>query len=77
MKKPRKPNRLSLIRKLKNYILETFLPAYAKELLKDIQRENTILKQEIERKNAYIEGLEAGLSKRIRIINNINGGDKN
>ena len=60
------------MRKLKIWLLERFLPAWAKD---SVYRENAALlakiaeqKQEIQELNAYIDGLEAGLRSMRRII---------
>lgn len=64
-----------MFKKLKAYILNTFLPAYSKELLKELKDENVELRQEIRELKAYINGMERATTRRIKIINN-NGGDK-
>lgn len=60
------------MRNLKTWLLEHFLPAWAKE---SVYRENAALllqlerqKQEIRTLNAYIDGLEAGLRAMRRIV---------
>lgn len=60
------------MRNLKTWLLERFLPAWAKE---SVYRENQALlarlerqKQEIRELNAYIDGLEAGLRAMRRIV---------
>ena len=66
------------MRKLKIWLLERFLPAWAKD---SVYRENTALlakiaeqKQEIQELNAYIDGLEAGLRSMRRIVIQTGGG---
>lgn len=63
-----------MIKKFKQWVINTFLPAYAKEIYAEIKEENKQLRHELELKEAYIDGLEMGLRK-IKIINNV-GGDK-
>lgn len=60
------------MRKLKTWLLERFLPAWAKD---SVYRENQMLKAELERQkqeirelNAYIDGLEQGLRSMRRIV---------
>ena len=69
-------SRLSLFKRIKEYIVMKFLPAYAKEIYRELKAENLLLKQEIREQKAYIKGLEYGHNKRIKITNNVNGGDK-
>ena len=61
-----------MMKKFKRWLIDTFLPAYAKqELLEAYEKEksrNAELVQEIERLNAYIDGLEAGIKAQRRII---------
>ena len=61
-----------MIKKFKRWLIDTFLPAYAKqELLEAYEkqlRRNAELEQEIERLSAYIDGLEAGIKAQRRII---------
>ena len=66
---------MNLFKRIKEYFLLKFLPAYAKELWQETKAENIKLKQEIRELNAYINGLETAC-KRIKIINNINGSDE-
>lgn len=60
------------MRKLKTWLLERFLPAWAKD---SVYRENQMLKAELERQkqeirelNAYIDGLETALRSMRRIV---------
>lgn len=66
-----------MIHKFKNWLWLTFLPVWAKEsLLKENQQlkdKNKALQAELERLNAYVDGLEAGVRAQRRIIIN-NGG---
>lgn len=61
-----------MIKKFKRWLIESFLPVYAKqELLEAYEKEkarNAELVQEIRRLNAYIDGLEAGIKAQRRII---------
>lgn len=69
-------NRLGLFKRIKEYIVSKFLPAYAKEIYSELKEENLLLKQQIREQQAYIRGLEYATNKRTKIINNINGGDE-
>lgn len=60
------------VRKIKRWMLERFLPAWAKD---SVYRENAALRdklerqeQEIGRLNAYIDGLETALRAMRRIV---------
>lgn len=60
------------MKKFKTWLLERFLPAWAKD---SVYRENQTLKAELERQkqeirelNAYIDGLEQGLRSMRRIV---------
>lgn len=63
------------MRKLKEWFLLTFLPGWAKETL---LRENHVLQKklekqqaELERLNAYVDGLEFALRRRVIIRNEV------
>ena len=60
--------------KIKQWLINRFLPAWAKEtLLKEYEkllRENAALKAKIKEQNAYIDGLESGIKSQRRIIIN-------
>ena len=64
---------------MKNWLVNNFLPMWAKETLllekRCLEQENLALQQKIETLEAYIHGMQAGLraNKRISIINR--GGD--
>lgn len=65
------------MKKLKNWLLLKFLPAWAKD---SVYQENRRLKQEIDRLNAvirerdaYIDGLEIGIRAQRRVIINTGG----
>lgn len=62
------------MKKVKQWFINRFLPAWAKEtLLKDYEkllRENTMLKAKVKEQDAYIDGLEAGIKSQRRIIIN-------
>ena len=62
--------------KLKNWLLLRFLPAWAKESVYrengELRRRNSELKAEIARLNAYIDGLEYGMKRRITINSGVN-----
>lgn len=66
------------MRKLRTWLLERFLPAWAKD---SVYRENQTLQSELKRKdqqirelNAYIDGLETGLRSMRRITIQAAGG---
>lgn len=63
------------MRKLKEWLLLTFLPGWAKET---VLRENHVLQKklekqqaELERLNAYVDGLEFALRRRVIIRNEV------
>lgn len=63
------------MRKLKEWFLLTFLPGWAKET---VLRENQVLQKkletqqaELERLNAYVDGLEFALRRRVIIRNEV------
>ena len=63
------------MRKFKHWFCDKFLPAYCKEEFREefkrLLSANAAQKQEIDRLNAYIDGLEAALRVRSKItINN-------
>ena len=68
------------MRKLKKWFFDHFLPMWAKEtVLADNRRmleEVKDLRQQLERKDAYIAGLEAGIRAQRRIIINTGEGKK-
>lgn len=69
-----------MIRKFKKWFFDHFLPMWAKEtVLVDNRRlleEVKDLRQQLERKDAYIAGLEAGIRAQRRIIINTGEGKK-
>ena len=68
------------MKKIKHWLIERILPIWAREtLLSEIDSLNKKveeLKQEIMRKNAYIDGLENGIRSQRRIVINATGGEK-
>lgn len=66
-----------MIKKIKRWLINRFLPAWAKEtLLKEhekLLRENAVLKARIKEQDAYIDGIETGIKSQRRII--INNGE--
>ena len=60
---------------MKNWLMERFLPMWAKHTLlwekNQLEKENLVLRQEIERLEAYIDGIKTGIraGKRVNIIN--------
>ena len=68
------------MRRFRKWLLERFLPTWAKE---SVYKENAALqkrideqRREIERLNAYINGLEAGIRAQRRIVINAAEGGK-
>lgn len=60
------------MKKFKTWLLERFLPAWAKD---SVYRENKALRAEIDKRdrmirelNAYIDGLEASLRSKFRVV---------
>lgn len=66
------------MKKFKKWLINTFLPAYAKDTLlqeaKKLAAENAELRHQIKERDAYIEGLERGIRNQRRIIINTTGG---
>ena len=64
---------------MKKWLQNRFLPMWAKQTLlwekQQLERENLALRQELDRLEAYVEGVKTGLraAKRVNIINR--GGD--
>lgn len=67
-----------MIRKIKQWLFDRFLPMWAKETLlkenRELRRENEVLRQKLEIQNAYIAGLETGVRALRRIVINNNSG---
>ena len=65
--------------RLRNWLINTYLPAYAKDALREendrLRRENAELRQEIAEKQSYIAGLETAMRYGSRVT--VNMGDKN
>ena len=67
-----------MIRKIKQWLVDSFLPMWAKETVlqenRTLRRENAELKKKLEVQIAYIAGIEAGgrALRRIVINNNSN-----
>lgn len=65
------------MKKIKQWLINRFLPAWAKEtLLKDYEKqllENAALKARLKERDAYIDGIETGIKSQRRII--INNGE--
>lgn len=61
-----------MLRKLKKWLVERFLPMWAKETIlednKKLLDEITKLRRQLDKKDAYIEGLEAGMRAQRRIV---------
>lgn len=68
------------MRKFKRWLIERFLPAWAKEtLLKEneaLHQSVAELRQQISELNSYIDGLEAGIKAQRRIIITTGGAQK-
>ena len=66
-----------MLRKLKKWLVERFLPMWAKETIlednKKLLDEIAKLRRQLDKKDAYIEGLEAGMRAQRRIV--INNGE--
>ena len=62
------------MRKFRSWLINKFLPAWAKESavaeIRRLEAENDRLEGDIERMNAYIDGLERGIRAQRRIIIN-------
>lgn len=62
------------MRRFRKWLIEVFLPTWAKEsVVKEneaLRERNRELNEEINRLNAYIDGLEAGIRSQRRIIIN-------
>lgn len=69
---------MRLMKRIKNWFLNRFLPMWAKEtLLEDnrkLQNEVAALREDLDRKNAYINGMVAGMKSQRRIIINTTEG---
>ena len=63
-----------MIKKFKNWLINNFLPIWVREQMIEENRklmdENLKLKGQIERLNAYIDGLENGIKSQRRIVIN-------
>ena len=63
-----------MLRKIKNWFLNRFLPMGAKETVladnRKLQQEVYELQQEIQRKEAYIAGMVAGMKSQRRVVIN-------
>lgn len=62
------------MKRIKRWFLDRFLPMWAKETVlaenKALRRENEQLQKKLEEKDAYINGLMAGIKSQRRIIIN-------
>lgn len=71
---------MKIIKKIKNWLYNRFLPMWLKETLlvdyRSLLQENENLRNELAIKNAYITGLEAGIKSVRRIIINNSGEGK-
>lgn len=69
-----------MLKKFKNWLCNHFLPMWAKETVladnKNLQAENRRLKEELSQKEAYINGLMAGIKSQRRIVINTTEGTK-
>ena len=68
-----------MIRKIKQWLVDSFLPMWAKETVlqenRTLRRENAELKKKLEVQIAYIAGIEAGGRALRRIVINNNSGE--
>lgn len=69
-----------MIKKLKQWLFDRFLPVWVKETLladyRSVLKENEELRKEVAIKNAYIAGVEAGMKSVRRIVINNSGEGK-
>ena len=69
-----------MIKRVKQWFFERFLPLWAKEALladyRKLQAENETLLFKLAEKDAYIEGLQAGMKAMRRIVINTGEGVK-
>lgn len=65
---------MKTLKRIKSWFLNRFLPMWAKETVladnRQLQNEVAALRAELERKNAYINGMTAGMKSQRRIIIN-------
>lgn len=69
-----------MIKKFKNWLINNFLPIWAREQMieenRKLMEENLKLKGQIERLNAYIDGLETGIKSQRRMLTKDARGNK-
>lgn len=65
---------MRILKRIKDWFLNRFLPMWAKETVladnRNLKIEVAALREELERKNAYINGMVAGMKSQHRIIIN-------
>ena len=65
---------MKILKKIKEWFLNHFLPMWAKETVlednKRLQNEVEALREELDRKNAYINGMMTGVKSLRRIVIN-------
>lgn len=61
------------MKRIKQWLFERFYPAVAKEEIARLRQELAAKDAELERLNAYIDGLEAGVRAQRRIVIHNNG----
>lgn len=65
---------MKILKKIKEWFLNHFLPMWAKETVlednKRLQNEVAALREELDRKNAYINGMMTGVKSLRRIVIN-------
>lgn len=68
---------IMLIKRIKSWFYDRFLPMWAKETIlvdcRQLRKKNEQLLQELAKKDAYIDGLQAGMKAQRRIIINNTG----
>ena len=65
---------MKILKRIKEWFLNRFLPMWAKETVladnRRLQKELTELRNELEQKTAYINGMAAGIKSQRRIVIN-------
>lgn len=68
------------MKRFRNWLINQFLPTWARQErdaeIAKLRKENEQLRAKVDRLNAYIDGLEAGIKAQRRIIINTGGDGK-